>query len=150
MMTPVERVLALRGIGFLQGAQPRQLLGLANVAREVEMWKGQAIYTETDFADALYVVVSGRVGLSDGEIEFGDVPAGQSFGTWSLVDDCHRNHRATCLEDGRLLALDRAEFYEFASGDIAMLEALVRGLARRLKQVAEASAERTKLGGEGL
>jgi hypothetical protein len=31
-----------------------------------------------------------------------------------------------------------------------MLEALVRGLARRLKQVAEASAERTKLGGEGL
>ena len=44
MLTLVERVLILKGADLLNDVGPRRLLGLANVAREVEIFKGDAIY----------------------------------------------------------------------------------------------------------
>src|SRR5690349_25105957 len=38
MLTPVERVLILKGVDLLKDVGPRHLLGLANVAREVEIF----------------------------------------------------------------------------------------------------------------
>ena len=67
MLTSVERVMILKGADLLNDVGPRRLLGLANVAREVEVFEGDKIYGEEDPADALYMVVEGRVRLSTGE-----------------------------------------------------------------------------------
>src|SRR5207248_7138784 len=85
MLTPEERVMILQGADLLSAAMPRQLLGLAEVAREIEMLKGDRLYEETDRADVLYMVVEGRVRLSVGERMMSDVGPGEAFGTWSLV-----------------------------------------------------------------
>jgi hypothetical protein len=44
MLTPVERVLILKGVDLLKDVGPRHLLGLANVAREIEIFDGDTIY----------------------------------------------------------------------------------------------------------
>ena len=149
MLTPVERVLVLKGADLLKDVGPRHLLGLANVAREVEIFQGDRIYEEDDPADALYIVVEGKVELQADGRRISEVGPGEAFGTWSLVDDSRRGQRAECVEDGLALALSRDEFYDIAAGDLTLLKELVRVLAKRLRALA-ATPEDARVEGEGV
>jgi len=149
MLTPVERVLVLQGADLLKDVGPRHLLGLANVAREIEIFEGDRIYDQADPADALYIVVEGKVELWTDDRKISEVGPGEAFGTWSLVDDSARGHRAQCVEDGLALALHRDEFYDIAAGDLALLQELVRVLAKRLRALAE-TPEEARVEGEGV
>jgi hypothetical protein len=150
MLTSVERVLILKGADLLSDVGPRRLLGLAEVAREVEIAKGDTIYKEDDPADALYMVVEGRVRLSTGGRTMSEVGPGEAFGTWSLVDDSARGHRAECTEDGLTLALHRDEFYDVAAGDLTLLQEVVRALAKRLRTLVAERPEEARVEGEGV
>lgn len=150
MLTAVERVLILKGADLLSDVGPRHLQGLANVAREVEISKGDTIYKEDDPADALYMVVEGRVRLFTGDQMTSEVGPGEAFGTWSLVDDSARGHRAECTEDGLTLALNRDEFYDVAAGDLTLLQEVVRALAKRLRTLVAERPEEARVEGEGV
>src|SRR5207344_3011066 len=86
-----------------------------------------------DPADALYLVVEGRVRLATGDRPPSEVGPGEAFGTWALVDDSRRGQSAVAVEDGLLLSLRRADFYEEASGDVTLLQEVIRVLAKRLR-----------------
>jgi CRP-like cAMP-binding protein len=151
VLTPVERVLILKGADLLRGVGPRHLLGLANVSREVPIYAGDTIYLETDPADALYIVVEGRVRISTDGRATSEVGPGEAFGTWSLIDDSERGQRAECVEGGLALSLTREEFYDVASADLAILQELVRVLAKRLRELAAtAPPEEARVEGEGI
>ena len=152
MLTSVERVLILKGADLLKDVGPRHLVRLASVARETEIFQGEAIYDEKDPADALYMVVEGRVRLSAGGKTTSEVGPGEAFGTWSLVDDSERGHRAECVEAGLLLALHRDEFYDVAAGDLTLLQEVVRVLAKRLRALVAVSErpEEARVEGEGI
>jgi CRP-like cAMP-binding protein len=145
----VERVLILKGADLLSDVGPRQLLRLAEVAREIDMASGEQIYGEKDLADAMYLVVDGRVRLSAGDRPFSEVGPGEAFGSWALVDGSERGQRAECLEPGTLLALTREEFYDVAAGDLVLLQQVIRVLGRRLRALAE-SPEEERVEREGL
>ncbi len=149
-MTPVERVLVLRGADLLKGVGPRHLLGLAEVAREVDMAAGDVIYRDDDPADALYMVVRGRVRLATGGRTISEVGPGEAFGSWALVDDSARGQSATCVEDGLALALNRDEFYDVAAGDLELLQEVVAALARRLRALVSERPEEARVEGEGV
>jgi cyclic nucleotide-binding protein len=149
MLTPVERVLILKGANLLNDVGPRRLLLLAEVAREIEISKGETIYQEEDPADALYMVVEGRVRIVTGD-RTSEVGPGEAFGTWALVDDSGRGHRAECIEDGRTLALHRDEFYDVAAGDLTLLQEVVRALARRLRALVSDQPHEARVEGEGV
>jgi CRP-like cAMP-binding protein len=149
MLTAVERVLILKGADLLSDVGPRHLLGLAEVAREIEITKGDTIYNADDPADALYVVVEGRVKLSTGDRIMSEVGPGEAFGTWSLVDESARGHRADCLQDGLALALHRDEFYEVAAVDLTLLQGVVGALAKRLRALVAERPEEARVESEG-
>ena len=150
MLTAVERVLILKGADLLREVGPRRLLELAEVAREAELSTGDVIYREEDAADALYMMVDGRVRLSAGERVISEVGPGESFGTWALVDDSERGQRAECIEDGLALALHRDAFYDVAAGDLTLLQEIVRVLARRLRALVSERPEEARVEGEGI
>ena len=150
MLTPVQRVMILKSADLLREVGPRHLLELAEVAREVELTAGEAIYEENDYADALYMVVDGRVRLSTGERTISEVGPGEAFGTWALVDDSARGQRAECLEDGIALALHRDAFYDIAAGDLTLLQEVVRALAKRLRALVSERPEEARVEGEGV
>jgi len=149
MLTAVERVLILKRADLLSDVGPRHLLGLAEVAREVEIVKGDTIYNAEDPADALYIVVEGRVRLSTEDRTMSEVGPGEAFGTWSLVDESARGHRAECAEDGLALALHRDEFYDVAAGDLPLLQEVVRALAKRLRTLVAERPEEERVESEG-
>jgi CRP-like cAMP-binding protein len=150
MLTPVERVLILKGADLLKDVGPRHLLGLAEVAHEIEISAGETLYGEEDPADALYMVVEGRVRLSTGDRTTSEVGPGEAFGTWALVDGSSRGHRAECIEDGVALALQREDFYDRAAGDLALLQEVVRVLAQRLRALVSDRPEEARVESEGL
>jgi CRP-like cAMP-binding protein len=150
-MTPVERVLILKNADLLKDVGPRHLLGLAEVAREIEISDGEKLYDEDDPADALYMVVEGRVRLSSkGERTTSEVGPGEAFGTWALVDDSRRGHRAECIEDGLALALRREDFYDQAAGDLTLLQEVLRVLAKRLRAVVADRPAEARVEAEGI
>jgi CRP-like cAMP-binding protein len=150
VLTPVERVLILKNADLLKDVGPRHLLGLAEVVREIEIAKGQILYNEDDPADALYMVVEGRVRLSTGERTTSEVGPGEAFGTWALVDDSSRGHRAECTEEGLVLALQREDFYDRAAGDLTLLQEVVRVLAKRLRSLVSDRPEEARVEDEGI
>lgn len=150
MLTPVERVLILKGADLLRDVGPRHLLRLAEVAIEVELTANESIYKEDDSADALYMVVEGRVRLSSGDRTLSEVGPGEAFGTWALVDGSERGQRAEALEDGLALALHRDQFYDVASGDLMLLQQVVRALAKRLRALVSERPEEARVEGEGI
>jgi CRP-like cAMP-binding protein len=151
MLTPVERVLILKSADLLKEVGPRHLLGLAEVTREIEISEGESLYGEDDPADALYMVVEGRVRLSSqGERTTSEVGPGEAFGTWALVDDSRRGHRAECIEDGVALALLREDFYDKAAGDLTLLQELIRVLAKRLRTLVSDRPEEARVESEGI
>jgi signal-transduction protein with cAMP-binding, CBS, and nucleotidyltransferase domain len=150
MLTAVERVLILKGADLLKHVGPRHLLGLAQVAHEIGITRGEIIYRENDPADALYLVVEGRVRLSIGGKVTSEVGPGEAFGTWALVDDSDRGHRAECTEDGVALALQREDFYDMAAGDLTLLQEVVRALAKRLRALVSERPEEARVEGEGI
>lgn len=149
MLTPVERVLILKSADLLKEVGPRRLLALAEVAKELEISKGDTIYQEHDAADALYMVVEGRVRIVTGN-RTSEVGPGEAFGTWALVDDSERGHHAECIDDGRALALYREEFYDVAASDLTLLREVVRVLARRLRAVVTDQPEEARVEDEGV
>jgi len=150
MLSPVERVLILKGADLLKDVGPRHLLGLADVAREVEIAAGDTIYDAADPADALYLVVEGRVRLTTDARTMSEVGPGEAFGTWALVDESARGHRAECIEDGLALALHRDEFYDVAAGDLTLLQEVLRALAKRLRALVSERPEEARVEGEGI
>jgi hypothetical protein len=149
MLTPVERVMILKGADLLKDVGPRRLIRLAEVAREIEISKGETIYKEEDLGDALYMVVEGRVRIVTGD-RTSEVGPGEAFGTWALVDDSARGHRAECIEDGRTLALHRDEFYDVAASDLTLLQEVVKALARRLRALVSDQPAEARVEGEGV
>jgi CRP-like cAMP-binding protein len=150
MLTPVERVLILKGADLLKEVGPRHLLDLAEVAQEIEISKGETLYGEDDPADALYMVVEGRVRLSTGDRTTSEVGPGEAFGTWALVDDSRRGHRAECIEDGLALALLREDFYDRAAADLTLLQGVLRVLAKRLRSIVSDRPEEARVEDEGI
>ena len=150
MLTAVERVLILRGADLLREVGPRHLLELAEVAREVEFTAGDVIFQEEDTADALYMMVEGRVRLSTGERTISEVGPGEAFGTWALVDDSWRGQKAECIEDGTALALHRDALYDVAADDLTLLKEVVRALAKRLRALVSERPEEARVEGEGI
>ena len=150
MLTAVERVMILKGADLLKDVGPRHLLRLANVAQEVEIYQGDLIYDRGDLADALYMVVEGRVRLTTDQGVISEVGPRESFGTWSLVDDSERRHRAECIEDGLALALRGDDFYDVAAGDTTMLLEMIRALAKRLRDLVAQRPEEARVEGEGV
>jgi len=149
MLTAVERVLILKGADLLAGVGPRHLLGLAHLAQEIEIARGQTLYRDEDPADALYLVVEGRVRLSTGERTASEVGPGEAFGTWALVDDSRRGQSAVALEDGLVLSLRRSDFYEEAAGDVTLLQEVIRVLAQRLRALVTDRPEEARVEPEG-
>jgi CRP-like cAMP-binding protein len=150
MLTAVERVLILKGADLLREVGPRHLLRLAEVATEVELTANDVLYKEEDMADALYMLVEGRVRLSSGERVLSEVGPGEAFGTWALVDGSERGQRADVLEDGLALALHRDQFYDVAAGDLVLLQQVVRALAKRLRALVSERPEEARVEGEGI
>ena len=133
MLTVVEKVIFLQVVEEFSEVPTEQLAYLAAIAEEVTFAPGKVIYQEQDLADAMYLVVAGRVRLHRGALEITVAGPGDTFGTWALFDDEPRVSAATPLEEVRALQLNKEDFIDLLADNVSITQGVLKTLVNRMR-----------------
>jgi CRP-like cAMP-binding protein len=131
----------------LFGALPPELLAQLRDRTTLErLRRGDVIFGKGDAATALYIVFSGRVAIaaksSDGrESVISVLGPGALFGEMSLFDGGRRSAQARALTTAHLISIAFDDVKQVLSHRPDVLWAVVRILARRLRETDEALAD---------
>src|SRR3990172_996825 len=135
MLTIVDKVLCLQNVDIFNYATNEQLSYIGTIEREVEKIKDEVIFNEEESADAMYIVVKGRVRLHRDKQEILVVGEKEAFGTWALFDNEPRLMTATALEDVQLLRIEQEEFFDLLADHIEITQSIFRALVGRIKRL---------------
>lgn len=141
MRTVIEKVILLQDVDVFAEVPTENLAVLAAIAEETSLLEGDVLYREEDPADALYLVLDGRVRLHRGERAISEAAPGEAFGTWALFDEAPRLVTATATADTTLLRIDRDDFIDLMADHVRIAQGVIKTVARRLRGLAEAGAE---------
>jgi CRP-like cAMP-binding protein/HEAT repeat protein len=154
MLSTIERVIFLKQVPFFESMTIEQLRILASVSAEHTFDEDEVIFGEGDAGDALYIVVSGRVGIErtgrrkGAVVRLATLSNRQYFGEMSIFDEEPRSASAIALEPTLLLGLHRAPLLALARENPDLTLELLRVLSRRLReanqQIADKSRERPR------
>jgi len=133
MLTIIEKVILLQNVEVFADIPTEQLSFLAAIAEEESFAAEAVIFELGDPADALYVVLEGRVRLHSGGEEIATAASNDPFGTWALFDDRPRVITATCVEDTKVLRIDRDDFLELLSDHVQINEQVLKTIVGRLR-----------------
>jgi CRP-like cAMP-binding protein len=131
----VEQVLLLENVDLLSEMTSEQLVLVAEQLTEKYIAKGANIYSEGDVPDAAYILVLGSVTLQRANEDVITIGPGAAFGAWALVDDSPRPYTAKATEGSKVLRLRREHFMELLSEHVELADAMLRGMARRLRKL---------------
>lgn len=119
---------------------------LAERAIERSYKKGQLIFYQGDPAEALFVVIEGRVKVvvtseEGDEMLLVTLEPGDTFGELALIDGEPRSASAETLEATKVLMLTRTTFLDTMHQSPALTEALLRSLGAVLRRLTEQTAD---------
>jgi CRP/FNR family transcriptional regulator len=135
MESRVEKVLLLESIDLLSEMTSEQLVLVAEQITEKQIARGAIIYSEGDVPDAAYILERGRVVLQRANEDIIAIGPGAAFGAWALVDDSPRPYTAKATEGSKVLRLRREHFVGLLSEHVELADAMLRGMARRLRKL---------------
>jgi CRP-like cAMP-binding protein len=109
---------------------------------EMDLARGQVVFSEGDAGDRLYVIVDGKIKLgtssTDGrESLLAILGPGEMFGELSLFDPGPRTATATALTETTLLGLGHDALGPWLNGRPGVAQALLKSLSQRLRRTNE-------------
>ena len=129
---------ALKAMQMFRYLSYRELVRIANITSVSDHGPDDVIFAEGEPGEAMYVVMSGAVGLSKKGAHVADLGKGQHFGEMSLVDRSVRSLTAKATETTRLVVLRRKDFYEIIKKEpelaTKLLWSFVQVLGARLRK----------------
>ena len=113
---------------------------------EVRLARGQALFSEGDPGDRLYVVLDGKMKLgrtaADGrENLLAVMGPGEMFGELSLFDPGPRTATATAVAETQLVSMGHDQLKDFLATRPDVASTLLAALARRLRRTNEVLAD---------
>lgn len=143
-----SRFQQLSRIPLFSTLNPSGLAVVERLLHEREYVAGEVIFDQGEEAQALYIVLSGKVliGLPNatGVRPIAELGPGQFFGDMALLDNSPRSAQARAAEDCLLAALFREDFLGLLETHAAIASRLSLQLARhmgsRLRETLQAGA----------
>ena len=137
--TPVVSPLLLRSVPLFSLLPDVQLLLLAQVVLRKPYAKNSTVVAAGDPADALYIVISGRlkVLMSDKEgreVILAILNQGDFFGEMGLIDQAPRSASVVTIEPCELLTITRTDFTKCLQKSFDLTLNVIRGLVKRLRE----------------
>jgi CRP/FNR family transcriptional regulator, cyclic AMP receptor protein len=105
--------------------------------QEVEVAAGTTIFLKGEVGRSMYIIVSGRVRVHEGERLLNYLDARSVFGEMALLDPQPRMATATAEEDTLLFQLDQEPFYHLMADQPEVARGIIRVLSSRLRSRAE-------------
>lgn len=149
VLSAIEKIIFLKEVPFFQGMTINQLQTLANICEENLFEADQTIFSQGDAGGALYVIVSGRVGIEQEKragsfARLATLEARSYFGEMSLFDNSARSAAAVALQDTLILRIRREPLIALARQHPDLSLELIQVLSDRLRQANKRIAELTR------
>jgi CRP-like cAMP-binding protein/HEAT repeat protein len=150
MLSTIEKIIFLKQVPFFQGMTINQLEILANICEEELFVEDQWIFNQGDPGGALYVIVSGQVGIEQEQKRQGSyarlatLGAHTYFGEMTLFDGSPRAAAAVALQDTLMLRIRREPLIALARQYPDLSLELIHILSERLRQANTRIAELTR------
>ena len=132
---------------FFSGGSPDVLSVIAAAGRERDLVRGDMLFREGDPADALYVVIRGRLAIAianpidNRETVVSLMEAGDLFGEMAMLDAGPRSAMARALEPSTVLSIPYDGVLELFRKQPDLLWGVTRLLAQRLRAMDETLAD---------
>ena len=142
-----DQIERLSRTSFFADAPPELLGRIASAGRERQLVRGDVLFNEGDAADALYLVVRGRIAIAmtspidKRESVVALMEAGDLFGELGLLDEGPRSAMARALEPSDVLEIPYGPVRELFDEDPRLLWNVTRLLAGRLRVMDEVLAD---------
>jgi CRP-like cAMP-binding protein len=134
---PEVAVGILERVAMLRLLDPPTLEALAQGSHVEEIGSGHVVIRQGDTGDRVYVIDAGRYDvIADGHL-VNRLQGGDMFGEIALIADVPRTATVLAVEDGRLLAIDRATFLEALARCPRTLATFEEVVGRRLSGLGE-------------
>jgi len=132
----------LKKIPFLSALTAPHLRDVYRLAREVELSAGQPLFAKREDADAMFIVLGGRIKIFTHAAgrkrkTFAYLKRGEFFGEMSLVEGTTRTASAQAVEPSRLLLIRKRDFQRLLAHDPKLALYLLRTVCERLRRANE-------------
>jgi serine/threonine protein phosphatase PrpC/CRP-like cAMP-binding protein len=128
----------LKSIPLFAALNYQQLVRIMNIARIVPFDEDDMLCYEGQPAEELFVILRGVVELESDGSHVATLSQGSHFGEMSLIETTPRSATATALRPGKLLLINREDFFEILRKEaplaVKLLWAFVQELSSRLRQ----------------
>ena len=138
MVEPVSHslVAALRAVPAFAAFDDRMLLRVVGASTNLVWRPGSVVFEKGSEAEALYIVLAGRVRIvdasGDGEVEIAQIGPGDFFGELSLLLHTTHSKTAVALEESELMVVPKESFQELLRSHPDLASELRRKVEERL------------------
>ncbi len=132
----------IKNISLFEGLPDEDLQAISDLAVTRHYAKNTLVICEGDRSDSLYIVLSGKVKVFLNDEEGKEVTLniqgeGEYFGELAMLDDAPRSATVMTLEETRLAVVSKSAFDECLASNPKIALTVIRGLARRLRELTE-------------
>jgi len=139
-----KKVQALRNCEFLTGAPEPMLATLAGEAELSDVAAGESVITKGESGSSMYVIISGRARVHDGDIALAELGAGEVFGEMAVLDADVRSASVTTLENARLLRLGRDSLFKALADHPECFQTILHAVLHRERKIVHDIKTRTE------
>ncbi len=133
MYSQLEKVMILKTVSIFAATEDSVLSEIASILKQLEVRAGEQIFAEGDHGTSMYIIVSGRVRVHNGERTLNELGARAVFGEMAMLDPEPRIASVTALELSRLFRIDHASFYEVMADRVEVARGIIRVLIGHLR-----------------
>jgi len=136
-----DTVLArLAETAVFAGCTKKELQEILRLTTEVTVPEGRVLTTEGERGSEFAIVLDGTAEVSQRGKVVNTLSVGSHYGEMSLIDDGPRTATITATSPMSLAVVARNEFGQLLEDVPALAHAVMRGLARRVRELDEAAA----------
>lgn len=136
--TILENVLFLKKNPLFSTMNTQELKAVASICRSLEFKKGEAIVTEGDVGETMFLIKSGSVVVTHGKDEstvtLATLGAGESFGEMSMFDTEMRSATVSAGTVCSILAIDGKDLTDILQSYPEIGIAIIKTFVKRLRE----------------
>jgi CRP-like cAMP-binding protein len=138
----LDRIVILKSTPIFCAVATDDLCVVLEEMLEEAYVKGERVFEIRDPSDRMYVVLTGKIGISinpDPKVEdyVGVVEAGGCFGEMGPIDGVPRSGTAHVIEDSQLLYLDKLKLHDLIASYPELAFGLLQGMSTRVRETSE-------------
>jgi CRP-like cAMP-binding protein len=133
MLLLVEKVIILKTVSIFAAIPDSTLAEVATLLEEQVLSAGERLFEKGDPGHCMYIIVSGRLRVHDGDQLLNDLGERDIVGEMAVVESAPRSASVTAIEETRLLRLDQEPLYELMADHIEVARGIIQVLSSRLR-----------------